>query len=1023
VAEPIIRPAPRPEPDVRPQPRPRPAPRPDIRPTPQPAIRPGLGGETQAKPRALDTSLEEDAWSTYTVSQAMLAEVVKIAGFRYDPKEDSWDFDFENIPKYFKEEPVWATLDALTLGAPLAKWGVAAKRIYSGTTAPGRAYQAGEVGFREALAIQGENMVPTTRLGRTISNPISRAKFTDEYAALAEKHGEAWFEVAARADVARRELQAASNMVRVRAGNVTSKIAKLGLNEGEQVAFTRALEEGSLDLGSTQMSRLLEQDATEAYDAVWKFRDELGKQAEEVGLLSPDRAIEQSSWMPHLQKKQYAESLKKAGYDRSKADVINEANFDSFMHRKHSTEEFEELFTRDFDPAHATVRMAQAAQAVQRHKYATSLLDSAVVKRGDQIIDHLLSPGGVLENPRLAKLWDITPEKAASLREGIKATMANAGPNGKLVNEDVAKLMSEVGWVRMNDVAPGLKLPAKYADMYVDKKVADDLAGVFQMTQGPDNLMTRIYEDGMAFFRASKTAYNPSTWVRNGVGAVIFHSFAVGGKGMMDPQGIGRGIRMFGEGLDNPLFRKAAQAGVTGGTYDNELRAAWREAFNTEGRVTALDFLGNGRIRDKIKKLGGDAEAGYKWIDEVTRLDAWARNYEKFRKVNAGKLAEDVLDERAIEFATLEVARYIPSFQMHSPFTNAIKKHIPFASFSHEAIRVWKNVMVNKPHIGFFWQHFADTAGEAFGAMAGYTPEEVDEAKANLSPYQKGKKMMMWPFQVDGKPMFLDMSYWIPMANIVEASREETDFFGQAAGLAGLNPTSNPFWNIITAATTGQDPFRRLPVEPKITERQFGIPIEGERARFSVGLAEHVAATFVPPWVPPGYAGINMMEWARGQKHHLTGDDLEQGFWRTVGSNLMGAKLHEADFNAAMLDVGRTERRLNERSSEWRLRWKFAKANDDTEAMAMAEENLRSIQIQRGKDPRDADTYVDRFIENNIPGEFRTMPRAQLQQALDRSGKLSLDSPKDRKMMNAAAAALRRKGRSRRSRPSRSRKR
>jgi hypothetical protein len=984
-----------------------------------------------APPRRLDpeglrdTSVEDEGSDAWTVAQAMLAETVKIGGVRFENGE--WSWDPSNIGRYFEEEPVWATIDAITLAAPALKWGKAAYTVSKGITAPGLAYKAGKLGLREAASIQARNAVPTTAVGRFLSNPAARGRFDDDYMKLIGEVGATTeYEKKAVADVLRREFVAESGYWRSRTAEMIGALQKAGIPESEHETFVRLME-GAFDPSQEKtrkwVEKLLEPDAVKAFEETWRFREELGWKAHDLKMLSAERIAEQKTWMPHMQSLQYRKTLESKGFKFGSEDVFEQASWDNFRHRKYSREEFEALFDRDFDPKHAAVRMGAAAQAVARESYLTGLIDSALVKDSSKLVDHLLDPNGPLANDKVAKLWGLSPDLRKAIVEGLKAAPRNT--DGSFVDEALAPILDAAGWVRMGDAAPGLKMPPKYADLFVDKKVVDDLAGIVKlMDPKGENAFGRIYDDAMAGFRAAKTAYNPATHVRNIFGAFVFTSLATGMRGALDPRTWQKAWKVWNEGMKNPLFHKMAEAGVTGATFDAELRSAWREVFGETifNKATALDFLGDSRVAKLAQKVGGGMERFYRSIDEVARVAAWTHQYDRFRRLNKAKWAGKELEERAANFATLEVAKFTPSFNMHSPFSNLLRRHIPFASFSHEAVRVWKNAMVEKPHLAFFWSHFADSAGQAFGAMAGFTPEQIETAKQNLPYYQDGKKMLMWPFRVDGKPVFVDMSYLIPMANIVEVEREQSSFLGTAAGLAGLNPTTNPFVNLLYAGTTGQDAFRQRPIEPNITERQLGIPVEGTKTRTAVGLVEHVANTFLPPLVPPGYAGINIVEWMRSQNHPTTGQPLEDGMWRTIGSNVLGVRLHEADVNAAMLNVGHEDRRMNERIADWWLRWQWATANGDVKLAERAEANLRELQIQRGKTPEEADDYVADGVEKRAPGMYRNYPKSQVERALQDAAKLELGTAAgDAQQMANMAAVTRQKRRRSRKRTRRTR--
>ncbi|NIQ57320.1 MAG: hypothetical protein GWN71_29165 [Gammaproteobacteria bacterium] len=369
---------------------------------------------------------------------------------------------------------------------------------------------------------------------------------------------------------------------------------------------------------------------------------------------------------------------------------------------------------------------------------------------------------------------------------------------------------------------------------------------------------------------------------------------------------------------------------------------------------------------------------------------------------------EEELERRARNFATMETAKYLPSFAMHSRLSNLTRQIVPFSSFSHEAIRVWKNALVEKPHLAYFWEHITDAMSQVSGAVAGYSPEQLEEAYANLPWYNQGKKMLAWPVSVDGKPAFIDMSYIIPLANVVEAERADTATIGHLVGLAGLDVTSNPLANIAVAGVTGRDVFKQTEIEPRITERQLGISVEQPTARQAVGLAEHIIGTMLPPLSPFGYAGQNIIEYARGQRHGQTGGPLEQGLARTIASNMLALRFNMADVQSNLLNIGYEDRKRNEATARWWERWAFAVANDRDDAALQAERNLFELQLQGGKSQEEAYKYLIDGVKTREPGAYRNYGKKRLREAIERSERLGLgEHPTDAGQL----AAMRRRTR------------
>ena len=920
--------------------------------------------------------IDEVATSPSVAAQSLASEMVKITGLKYEKGDWSWNAD--NVVNYFKEQPVWATFDAITLAAPIAKWGIAAREVAVGGSAAGQAYKAGTMGFREAVAMRGAQQFPRTQVGRFLANPIETA-ITPEYRTLMAEHGATKAEKLALADVAHQEFAAEQGLWRDEAAAAGAAVRGLNLNDSRKKEFVRFLEAG-ITPEDIPGAIVKGEDYTQAYNKVWKFREKLGRKAEELNLLDPERRIQQKNWMPLIHEDQYAKALKKNKFTFGAS--LDDASWEAFSKRKYSMEEFEKMGIRDFDPAHAMLRMSQAAQVVAREQYMVNLTASAAVKDTATLTEVLLDKTGPLSNGNMRAIWGVSEEARASVMSRMDEVVKTRAAGKKVPDEEMASIFREVGWVRLNDVAPGLKLPPKYKDLFVDGAIAHDVVGAVQMMRGPQ--FPEWYQSAMNIFKLGKTAWNPATHVRNGFGAYVFHSLATNLAYSTKAASTfyQRGREVLAAGPGHALFDKMARAGVTSMTFDPAEREALHSLMGS-GVKHPLAWFGDSKLAKYAQKGADKMERFYRYTDEVSRADAWIWNYEKFAKQNAEKWAGKELDERSIAFATNRAAKYIPSFNMHSPMSNMVRQAIPFSTFSHEAVRVWKNTMIEKPHMAMFWSHFADSMSEVTGAMSGYTEEQVDAAKKNLPYYQQGKKMLLMPFKIFGVPQFLDMSYLIPLANIVEIERDEGQFMSKALGFAGLNPTANPFVSIITAAVTGQDPFKGQPLEPKITERQLGINVDSPQARELVGLAEHALTTFVPPLVPPGYAGMNMVELIRQQRNPKTGA-LEEPDWKqTLAANLAGIRLHRADANAAMKNVGNDERRMMDRTSLWWERWSWAMANNDASLADDAEENLHHLAVQMGKTPDEADKYVADGVETRQPGLYKNYTKKRVGEALD----------------------------------------
>jgi hypothetical protein len=687
------------------------------------------------------------------------------------------------------------------------------------------------------------------------------------------------------------------------------------------------------------------------------------------------------------------------------------------------------------DPAVSTMKMARAAMNIAGANYFLKLGKSAGIRSSDEVVGRL----NELFGPA-AKAGDAATEAAKALYnpDRVKdafttmmsslAVKARTDPSAVLkgieaIPESAKRVAIErLGWQSLDDLLAGAKAPGwlkrgvpdEMKGKFVDPSIARDVVGLVKMVQGQSDVVdafVRVYQGGIGSFKYGKTILNPATHFRNILGAMVFHHLTVGGGGVLDTGMFRAGRRALAEGVGNVDFMEALRAGLIGSSEVTELRRHMANAIDDideageglSGLLSKIPMVGNSWVMKKADQGMSRLEHFYRYVDElakvdafIVRRDAWIKKLGKEGFGDATKIRQE-----AISRATVDVTKFQPVFSQNSPLTAALRNVIPFSSFTTEAMRVWKNAMIEKPHLAFFWNHAVEALSHATGAIAGFSEEELAKAKESMPWFMHGKKTLTLPFRVDGKPVMLDMSYMIPLANMSEAAESEAGFFD----VVGLDPFTNPFLSAGSVASTGIDPFTKKEVEPQFTERQLGIPLEpGSRTRRAVGLAEHSLKLLLPPLVPPGYAGVNLMELARGQAHPMSGAQLEEGVLRTVASNLAGLRVYEADVNSQALNVRREEQQLQKRVDGWWDKWRWGSANGDTALMKKAVDELAALRSMRGDSPEDALAYIEAGIKERAPGEFRTMTTRQMEEIVKRSQSLGYTDANDKKMLGALMA-------------------
>lgn len=946
------------------------------------------------------------------VGEAIVGELIKSYGFKLSTESGLVEWSLDNITEAFKDSPVWTTVDWLTAAFAPAKMGTAAFAITRGAakaSSVGRALSAGDITLRQGIKLHSKAGAPTGKIGRAFSNPITAQGDNPEIMKFVDKYGASPDEVRSYADVVKREM----NMERAAFQRLSEDAIRLQgkvKDPDTERALSGLLEAGASPKGGFAQS--LSPEGRIAYEKTYEYRNALHEAAFDTGLIGEKTYLKNlETYMPRM----YEEYMVKNGARINKGG--GPAGRQSFLAR--TFEDHSEL-TRIWDPTMAISKMAAAADVVATQNYAQKLSKSVVAKTGDDLIEYMERHAG---DPEMRQVLGITDAAMGKYQEAKAGGLLNKAEGMDLVAK-------EMGWRKFSDVFESAKLPEylkhipdEMKDRFIDPAAMEDVLGVFEGFGGARGAngfgaqLNRMYQRSLGLFRASKTAYNPATHVRNYMGGVIFHHLTTGGVPKFVPT---KGIKALVEG--GAEYTEAVKAGILGADFNVDVRDVLKAAFMksgdtasleklARGQATAIDFMGNSDIANLMQRGAGFTERIYRQIDEVWKLDAFIEMKKKLGK--GGVLKGDELIARA----TLEVNKYMPQFSSHSPVGDVLRKGIPFASFTTEALRVWKNAMQTKPHLAFAWQHFSESASYGIGAANGYSMEEIDSFREMAPEYTHNKKMLMMPFKVQGRPAFLEMGYLIPMGNLSDAEEDENIFFSL------INPTQNPVVGAITAAATGVEPFSKREVAPRFTEQQLGITIDGPKTRMAVGLGEYMLSTMMPPLMPVGgssFAAMNFLELARGQKNPITGEPLEPSVAQTVMANLFGMRTVSASVGSQIQNVKRRERKIDEKMKIWQDVAKRARVNGDVVRMNGALDEM--VILKEQKELGTSTKYIEDFLERTRPGSYSGVSTRMLEESYKRSlvlKGLGNMNPEDLRGMTEISARLRSRSGSRSRRRSR----
>jgi hypothetical protein len=716
-----------------------------------------------------------------------------------------------------------------------------------------------------------------------------------------------------------------------------------------------------------------------------------------------------------------------------------------------------EIFEQILDPRLGTAELAKSAMNIAGHQYFVNLANSAVARGPLEMAEHAWRLAfDKSDDVGLAASRALYSERQLSrLRTRLLAREATSG--AQVAVESMRRIAEEeLGWFTIRKAMSGApskylaRLPDEMLDKYVDRAVADDIIGLTKFAEQNEELVGIVkgwYQKGLTGFKHTKTVLNPATHGRNIFGAMIFHHMTVGGGGFLTNGGFRKGWKALSEksGAD---YQDLLDSGLLGTGLNDEIAKIVGDELGLVGGRTGvgagfasllrkLPVVGDAWITKTAGKTGRaateHAEDFYRYVDELAKADAYLVMRDKWI-AKLGKMEDwaakgtKAIREEALSRAYGEVVKYQPIFSQSSQFTDMLRNVVPFASFTTESARIWKNLLTNKPHIAFFWNHAIEAASATAGEIAGISQEEMQAMRSSMPDFQQGKKMLMMPTRVDGKPVFLDMSYMIPMANIGGVDTAKASFFDYAM----INPfTSNPLLAVAAAVHTGENTFTGRPLAPDFTENQLGIAVNGQQARKYVGLAEYAANMMLPPLIPPGQAGVNLLELARGTKNQ-EGIPMEEGIVRTVAANVAGLRLYEADPSSHIMNVKREQADIDARATARWNRFTRAWANGRMDIMEREEAELRELRAAQGDTPDEIESYIAQGIKRREPGAHRDLSTRQLDEVIARAQQIGYTNERDiaqitalmrtraeRKQRNGGSKRTRRPRRPRRARRTR----
>jgi len=363
------------------------------------------------------------------------------------------------------------------------------------------------------------------------------------------------------------------------------------------------------------------------------------------------------------------------------------------------------------------------------------------------------------------------------------------------------KVLQEVGPVDSYEGYKQVPNTPRYGHlrgMYVRQEIYDDLIGSMA-TQMDDSVAGRILGQGgyatklTQLWKMSKVALNPPTQVRNFVSNAILVQLS--GTPMHKIPGLV--FRALDEIRHNGKYWRLAQReGLTESTFAaNELYRLDRSLLDLKkatGDYHTLDMLKNvaGSVTDAVGDAYQFSEALFKVVKVI---DAMER--EGLSASDAAAAANDTLFDYSHVPASV---RYLRNAPVGIPFITFYYKVLP--NILKTAIRHPQRFL---PYVAIPWM-----MAQALASHMDVDDDDLDKLKKALPEWlqQRGHTMILPTKDEHGRWVAFDYGYMVPWGMYWDAAKDigrgEPGELIKTMGLFG-----GPLPNLITAITTGKDPF------------------------------------------------------------------------------------------------------------------------------------------------------------------------------------------------------------------------
>lgn len=334
----------------------------------------------------------------------------------------------------------------------------------------------------------------------------------------------------------------------------------------------------------------------------------------------------------------------------------------------------------------------------------------------------------------------------------------------------------------------------------------------------------QAFNDVMAFFKKSKTVYNPGTHVTN-----ILSNITLSILHGISPSTMGRSAKMFLDFERNPdsmskedlALMKAfyASGAVLGQFSSTEVKKTVYDKLNQaitpdsdSSYITKLkSFSAYERAKAQLAKYDNMASELYAAEDNVFRLAAFLNVAGNIQVRDGSK----TLSSEQLEEAGLAGRKLFLDYDIDARAIRALRQSfMPFISWSYAIMPVLGRIAIEKPWamanvlMTYALMQAALGGGEDEEEKRKVAPEYLrDRAWGGLGPYMH----MRLPFLGDDQnPVYFNLGKYIPMFTLFQPPPGESKLAGQE-WIPGFATPSGPLTTLLSAMN-GYDPFTGKPM-------------------------------------------------------------------------------------------------------------------------------------------------------------------------------------------------------------------